>query len=520
MPLDDFKIDTRTIRTDFRKHLLQDGNDRIIFSAPFGTGKTTFLQDLDSEKDLAIIHLAPVNYSVSPNEDIFRLIKYDIINELLVTHEVPPEAPQMSRMAAYGATLPAAAPGLFRSLLGGFSALNKDLPDPEKLFEVKDKLEQYVGQTEQLRRDPELNQRAIDFMIDSEKLLPVLENDFITGFIQQGLDKLAQPLVAEEPENADSKQSATLRTTVLVIDDLDRLDPEHTFRLFNIFSAHLDHHAATTNKFGFDKIVFVCDIDNIRNLFHSRYGADTDFSGYIDKFYSNEVFHFDIGPLVSNEIINILSSITFSENSEELRSRVIGNRGDSSFSSIILTEMASIRAITLRRLISRAGHLFPLKQRRLNFNRYSYDDYNTKFIGVLILEFLTWVAGSTHALESALLKVRRWARSEHYSSKRYNERQLAGIFLAVAAIPVHNFVASNVIEQRKPDKTGSAYTYSLSNGTAIGFWLQNSDRGYYEHFEAHIDFINGSEPKNDQTYPAFDLLYEAFIVLKNSGYLR
>ena len=37
----------------------------------------------------------------------------------------------------------------------------------------------------------------------------------------------------------------------------------------------------------------VCDITNIRNIFSNRYGQNVDFSGYIDKFYSKEVFEFD-----------------------------------------------------------------------------------------------------------------------------------------------------------------------------------------------------------------------------------
>ena len=30
------------------------------------------------------------------------------------------------------------------------------------------------------------------------------------------------------------------KKTVLIIDDLDRIDPEHIFRLLNVFAAHLD----------------------------------------------------------------------------------------------------------------------------------------------------------------------------------------------------------------------------------------------------------------------------------------
>ena len=70
---------------------------------------------------------------------------------------------------------------------------------------------------------------------------------------------------------------------ILVIDDLDRLDPEHIFRLFNIFSSHFD--ASDKNKFDFDKVIFVCDIENIEQIYQHKYGVNVDFSGYIDKFY-------------------------------------------------------------------------------------------------------------------------------------------------------------------------------------------------------------------------------------------
>jgi hypothetical protein len=79
----------------------------------------------------------------------------------------------------------------------------------------------------------------------------------------------------------------------LIVDDLDRIDPEHIFRLLNVFAAHLDTCSEAPNKLGFDKIIFVCDINNLRNIFRAKYGTYTDFNGYIDKFYSCEVYRFD-----------------------------------------------------------------------------------------------------------------------------------------------------------------------------------------------------------------------------------
>ena len=59
------------------------------------------------------------------------------------------------------------------------------------------------------------------------------------------------------------------------------------------------------NKFGFDKIIFVCDIENIRKIFAHKYGAEVDFSGYIDKFYSSEIYDFNN----NQEVLNYVDKI-------------------------------------------------------------------------------------------------------------------------------------------------------------------------------------------------------------------
>lgn len=74
---------------------------------------------------------------------------------------------------------------------------------------------------------------------------------------------------------------------------MDRIDPEHIFRILNVFSAHFNIRNEDSNKFGFDKVIFVCDIENIRNIFFAKYGSNTDFNGYINKFFSSHIYHFE-----------------------------------------------------------------------------------------------------------------------------------------------------------------------------------------------------------------------------------
>ena len=90
---------------------------------------------------------------------------------------------------------------------------------------------------------------------------------------------------------------------VLIIEDLDRIDPAHIFRILNVFSAHFDRHTPgvvefeTTcggNKFCLDKIISVCDIDNIKNIYAHIYGEKTDFIGYISKFSNSKEYIYSL----------------------------------------------------------------------------------------------------------------------------------------------------------------------------------------------------------------------------------
>ena len=71
-------------KEEFKNHLAIPDNHRVFFSGPFGIGKTYFIKKFFEESEEYIsIHLYPVNYSVAQNEDIFELIKYDIIRNLI-----------------------------------------------------------------------------------------------------------------------------------------------------------------------------------------------------------------------------------------------------------------------------------------------------------------------------------------------------------------------------------------------------------------------------------------------------
>nr|BFF39829.1 hypothetical protein BACY1_16340 [Tenacibaculum mesophilum] len=104
----------------------------------------------------------------------------------------------------------------------------------------------------------------------------IFEHDIITTYIDNKLNEI-------KGEDREKKN-------VLILDDLDRIEPEHIFRLLNIFSANFDNSEYSINKFGIDKVIIVADYYNIKSIYHHKYGKNSDFEGYINKFYSNEIY--------------------------------------------------------------------------------------------------------------------------------------------------------------------------------------------------------------------------------------
>ncbi len=67
---------------DFKEKL--DTNSKLLFSGVYGSGKTTFINDFFTDNEgYESIPIYPVNYSVASNKDIFELIKYDVLFQLI-----------------------------------------------------------------------------------------------------------------------------------------------------------------------------------------------------------------------------------------------------------------------------------------------------------------------------------------------------------------------------------------------------------------------------------------------------
>lgn len=327
----------------FKKHLEIEGNERILFSGKFGIGKTFFLRDFfeKNKTKYEVFHLFPVNYQISSSKDIFDILKYDILVALLNENkEKDIDLFEKSDI------------GIFQYIKQNFS-LNSALNKSVSYLEVIE-LGKILGRP--LKDMLELDKKYKKY-INSEE-----------GFIKNFISKIEKENVTETDylsyilNNAIKKFKGENKESVLVLDDLDRLDPEHIFRVLNVFSAFFDRDGR--NKFGFDKIILVADYNNLKSIFHHRYGKKTCEKGYFNKFYSIKVFDFDNSKVIKSFLSNFLKEIK--TDNEELK-KILINRlyYINIFLEDILIRSLDLKKLDLRQLMKINKHKLPV-----------FDEYN------------------------------------------------------------------------------------------------------------------------------------------------
>ena len=284
------KVDLKEKIKDFSQYLAT--TDRIILSAKFGEGKTYLLNQLRSNeelsKDYKFFTIYPVNYSVAKNEDIFEYIKRDIIIQLNkdgLLEKVDLEAVFNSLFD-------------FDDVRALVSFLLSFVPGGtfyDKVFQkFCDKKKEY-----------EEKKHTADKYLSSftQKQGSIYEEDGYTLLIRNAINWMKQDHALNGPEWNSKK-------AVLIIEDLDRLDPKHLFRILNVLSAHIDDTSTpdvVTNKFGFDNIVLVMDYETTAHIFHHFYGNNASYEGYMSKFLSREPFRYSIQHNIAFQIERELS---------------------------------------------------------------------------------------------------------------------------------------------------------------------------------------------------------------------
>lgn len=253
-----------------------ENENRIIFSARFGDGKSYFLDKFiksydEKKNDYYFITLHPVNYVVEENRDVIEYIKRDILFQLIKDNRIYDfkegydkifdavcNKESLLKLADFAASI-IPVKGLkerYESLKGLASTIYEKYKEQDVLHVVDDYLNGFYG-----------------------KSGSISECDAFTYLIQKSLGQ-------------------TKAKSVLIIEDLDRIDPAHLFRIMNVLSSQVDNpyysEVPNGNKFGFDKIILVMDYEIARHLFHHFYGKEANYEGYMNKFLNTLPFSYSI----------------------------------------------------------------------------------------------------------------------------------------------------------------------------------------------------------------------------------
>jgi len=284
----EFEIPIEELFPKFESHLKIKNNTKILFSGKFGIGKTYFLNEFfeNKKEDYEAFHLFPVNYQITSNENIIEFLKYDILVELLKKNKNIIQKNDYGNLIDLQRLLYCWGRDNFVEIFKAGVSLIPKLGRP---------LKDVIGLTEnfwKFKKEIEAGEQGlVDNFLKEIKKKNISETDPISELLKQRIEK-----------QKNKKQS------ILILDDLERIDPEHIFRIINIFLAHFDlNNKELSNKFNFDKIILVADIQNLKNIFYYKYGKQTDFNGYFDKFFSVEVFQFKNEGIITKVIDQIIS---------------------------------------------------------------------------------------------------------------------------------------------------------------------------------------------------------------------
>lgn len=253
-----------------------ENESRIIFSAKFGDGKSYFLNEFmksydEKKNDYYFITLHPVNYVVEENRDVIEYIKRDILFQLIKDNRIYDfkegydkifdavcNVESLFKLADFAASI-IPVNGLkegYKALKGLVSTIDEKRKKQDVLHVVDDYLNGFYG-----------------------KSGSISECDAFTYLIQKSLEQM-------------------MAKSVLIIEDLDRIDPAHLFRIMNVLSSQVDNPYYSLvphgNKFGFNKIILVMDYEIAKHLFHHFYGKEANYEGYMNKFLNTLPYSYSI----------------------------------------------------------------------------------------------------------------------------------------------------------------------------------------------------------------------------------
>jgi hypothetical protein len=447
-----------------------------------------------------------VHYSISSNEDIFELIKYDLLIDLINNYGDKLSLTREDFSILFSAQMFMLSKAKLTSLLYPLMEVSGKIGKP--IIELIKAIESIGKDFESYRKEIEEDEGKLilDYLKKSkERSGSSYEMDAVSRLIVKLIDRLKKSVAGQE--NIQS---------ILVIDDLDRLDPEHIFRLFNVFSAHYDLN--DNNKFGFDKVIFVCDIENIRKIYHYRYGQDVDFNGYIDKFYSKNVFDFNNRELIKEFVASLIETVPYEEISYEKKYPL---KGRSLFYWVfewIILALLDAKELNLRMLIQYhsitvPSHTFSIRgvRRELNADSYTF---------IVLIYLLKSFYPSFEVLELKLKRLKDVFKKGFISNDKYHFNDVENIEHGIVSYCLPFIVEEGMAfdEDFMYKHRDEAQEYFLmSKKAVIQFRYMQYDG--FKYF-LWVNKITHKDASEEIHLEVFDLLYETFMKCKEKGIFK
>ena len=276
-----------------------EANSRCVLSAPFGEGKSFFLNEFIKKKssDYDFITLYPTGYQICDNKDVFEYIKRDILLALLALEPELLNAMDKTDAAIIWESISECREDIVSCLPEINIGVHGTAGVTISMANIVNTVCKVVAKCKKKRR---FGGNPIKDYFDS------FEHNKGSLYEFNPISNMISSLIAARKKGSESSNP---RKVVLVIEDLDRMDPEHIFRILNVFSAHFGDNLDedfSLNKFGFDKVLLLCDYNNIKNIYHHLYGADADFCGYMSKFVAKGVFQYSLRSRVKEYMVSLL----------------------------------------------------------------------------------------------------------------------------------------------------------------------------------------------------------------------
>ncbi len=283
----------------FLHHL--NTHPRTILSAKFGDGKSFFLSKFEKDESVAaaykLIKIYPVNYQVAGNKDVFDLLKYDILLQLLTEDMISEEAIKKPFLGVEDGAQ------FLSEIVDGISSVDPSprASIPKSSFKILKAIAN-IKTKHRINKGGKNSARELIKAFDSTSVQ--YGEDSTTRLIRQSLNEW---------------RDRTGKKVALIVEDLDRLDPSHLFRILNVFSSHMDYiyrngeepsNNLVGSRFGFDSIVFVLEYYNLKGLFEHFYGNGASFSGYISKFIPEGYFKYSLRASANSYFYETVSRIT------------------------------------------------------------------------------------------------------------------------------------------------------------------------------------------------------------------